>query len=227
MSVRSGLAAVRERLQAALKQAGRPSDDARLVAISKMQPSQAVREAYDLGQRVFGENYIQEASAKIAEVGPGPVWHLTGRLQTNKAKAAVSLFSMIQSLHSLELAAALEKQCAAQNRRLEVLIQVNLSGETQKSGCRPEETLPLALALLGMPHLQLRGLMTMPPFFDEPEKARPYFAQLRMLKEKLAPELPKNCMDELSMGMSGDFEAAVAEGATLVRVGSAIFGERA
>ncbi|MFH1058297.1 MAG: YggS family pyridoxal phosphate-dependent enzyme [Pseudomonadota bacterium] len=226
MSVADGLTAVRSRMAAAAQAAGRSPKDVRLVAVSKTQPPEAVREALAAGQVVFGENYVQEAAAKIAGAGPGPEWHFIGHLQTNKARQAAELFSAVQSVHSLKLAQALDRRAGELDKRIMVLIQVSLAGEEQKSGCLPAEASGLAQAIAALPHLDLRGLMTMPPFFDEPEAARPYFAGLRELAAALAPDLPAGAMSELSMGMSGDFEAAIAEGATLVRVGTAIFGAR-
>ncbi|MFZ5587770.1 MAG: YggS family pyridoxal phosphate-dependent enzyme [Thermodesulfobacteriota bacterium] len=226
MSLAENLAAVRARMAAAAERAGRRPEDVRLVAVAKTQPPEAVRAALAAGQVVFGENYVQEAAAKIAQVGPGPRWHFIGRLQTNKARQAADLFDAVQSLHSLKLAQALDRRAGELNKRIMVLIQVSLAGETQKSGCSPAEAPALAQAVADLPNLDLRGLMTLPPFFDQPEAARPYFAALRELAQELARDLPAGAMSELSMGMSGDFEAAIAEGATLVRVGAAIFGAR-
>jgi len=226
VSVADKLAAVRARMAQAARRAGRRPEDVRLVAVAKTQPPEAVRAALAAGQVIFGENYVQEAAAKIAQVGPGPQWHFIGRLQTNKARQAAELFDAVQSLHGLKLAQALDRRAGELNKRIMVLIQVSLAGETQKSGCSPAEAPALAQAVAALPNLDLRGLMTLPPFFDQPEAARPYFARLRELAQELARDLPAGAMRELSMGMSGDFEAAIAEGATLVRVGTAIFGAR-
>lgn len=226
MSIAQNLQAVRERMAQAARAAGRDPAGVRLVAVSKMHSAGEVAQALSAGQTLFGENYVQEAQSKIAQVGPGARWHFIGHLQGNKARLAAQLFDMVESVHSLKLAQALDRHCQELGRTLPVLLQVNLGGEAQKSGCQPEEAPALALALAALPGLRLKGLMTMPPFFDDPAQARPIFAGLRRLAASLAPGLPPGCMDELSMGMSGDFEAAIAEGSTLVRVGTAIFGRR-
>jgi PLP dependent protein len=226
MSIAGNLAQVRERMAAAARAAGRDPQEVRLVAVSKLHPAAEVNAALAAGQVIFGENYVREAQDKIAAVGPGAQWHFIGHLQGNKARLAAELFHMVQTVHSLKLARALDRHCQDLGRRLAVLVQVNLGGEAQKSGCPPAEAPALALAVAALPGLELKGLMTMPPFFDDPEQARPIFAGLRRLARTLAPDLPPGSMDELSMGMSGDFAAAIAEGATLVRVGTAIFGGR-
>ncbi len=226
MSIAQNLAAIRARMDAAAHSVGRQPGEVNLVAVSKRNPPQAVATALAAGQVDFGENYVQEAAAKIPALGPGPRWHLIGHLQTNKARQAAQLFSVIQTLDSLKLAQALDRQAGELGKRLTVLIQVSLAGEAQKSGLEPTQVPALAQAVAALPHLDLRGLMTMPPFFDDPEAARPFFARLRQLAQTLAPELPPQAMSQLSMGMSGDFEIAIQEGATLVRVGTAIFGAR-
>ena len=226
MSIARNLEEIRERMATAAAQAGREPDSVRLVAVSKIKPAQAVQEALAAGQVLFGENYVQEASEKIPKVGGGPTWHMIGHLQSNKAKLCVSLFDAVQTLDRLKLAKALSRHAAELGKNLTVFIQVNVGAEEQKSGCTPQEALALAQGVARLPGLSLKGLMTMPPFFDDPERARPLFAKLRELAEVMAPELPPGCMTELSMGMSGDFEAAIKEGATLVRVGTAIFGSR-
>lgn len=226
MSIAQNLQAVRERMARAAMAAGRDPAGVRLVAVSKMHSAAEVAQALAAGQTLFGENYAQEAQAKIATVGPGARWHFIGHLQSNKARLAAGLFDMIESVHSLKLAQALDRHCQETGKRLPVLLQVNLGGEAQKSGCHPHEAPALAFALAALPGLELKGLMTMPPFYDDPDQARPIFAALRRLARSLAPDLPPGSMDELSMGMSGDFEAAIAEGSTLVRVGTAIFGQR-
>jgi pyridoxal phosphate enzyme (YggS family) len=226
MSIAGNLALVQERIAKAAASAGRDPQTVRLVAVSKLHPATEVSQALAAGQVIFGENYVQEAQDKIAAVGPGPRWHFIGHLQGNKARLAAELFHMVQTVHSLKLAKTLDRHCRELGRRLPVLVQVNLGGEDQKSGCPPGEAPALAVAVAALPGLELKGLMTMPPFFDDPEQARPLFAGLRRLARTLAPDLPPGSMDELSMGMSGDFEAAIAEGSTLVRVGTAIFGSR-
>lgn len=226
MSIAQNLAAIRARMDAAAISVGRRPGEVTLVAVSKRNPAEAVAMALAAGQVDFGENYVQEAAGKIPALGAGPRWHLIGHLQTNKARQAAELFAVIQTLDSLKLARALDRQAGELGKRLTVLLQVSLAGEAQKSGLAPDQVPALAQAVAALPHLDLRGLMTMPPFFDDPEAARPYFAQLRQLAHTLAPDLPPQAMSQLSMGMSGDFEAAIQEGATLVRVGTAIFGAR-
>jgi len=226
MSIAANLALVTSRIAAAAKASGRKPEQVRLVAVSKMHGPQAVKAALAAGQILFGENYVQEAQDKIAAVGPGPSWHFIGHLQSNKAKVAAELFDVVQSLDRLKLAKALDRHAGDLGRKLGVLLQVNVGGEAQKSGCQPQDAAALAQEVAKLEHLELSGLMTMPPFFDDPERARPVFAELRRLGEKLGRGLPQGAMRHLSMGMSGDYEAAIAEGATLVRVGTAIFGER-
>lgn len=226
MSVADNLKGVLMRIEDAAKAAGRDPADVRLVAVTKTKPAQAVQEALAAGQTIFGENYIQESQDKIPQVGPGAVWHFIGHLQSNKAKIAAQLFDVVQTVDRVKIAKALSRHAEEQGKTLGVLLQVNVGQEPQKSGCSEEDAPALAQAVAGLPGLKLMGLMTMPPFFDDPERARPHFASLRELAQRMAPDLPAGTMDELSMGMSGDFEAAIAEGATLVRVGTAIFGSR-
>jgi hypothetical protein len=225
MDIASRLAEVNQRMAAAAAAAGRRPEEVRLVAVSKLHPAGEVARALAAGQALFGENYVQEARDKIPEVGGG-AWHLIGPLQSNKAKLAVELFDAVQTVDRPKIARALARHAAERGKELRVLVQVNLGGEAQKSGCRPEEAFSLAQEAAGLEGLRLAGLMTMPPFFDDPERVRPIFARLRRLAARLAPDLPPGSMEELSMGMSGDFEAAIAEGATLVRVGTALFGAR-
>jgi pyridoxal phosphate enzyme (YggS family) len=184
-------------------------------------------EAVQAGQRIFGENYVQELTAKAAQV-TGPVeWHFIGSLQSNKVKYIAGLVTMIHSVDRLSLAEEIEKQWGKLDKTCEVLVEINISGEISKAGTDTIEALQLVRDIARLPHLRIKGLMTMPPFFDDPELARPYFRELRELAGTIAAEnIPNVEMRELSMGMSGDFEAAIEEGATLVRVGSAIFGHR-
>ncbi|MBW1708356.1 MAG: YggS family pyridoxal phosphate-dependent enzyme [Deltaproteobacteria bacterium] len=216
------IASVSERIQAACRRAGRSPADVQLVAVTKTLPSETIHAALEAGLKVFGENYIQEARAKIEEIGPSASWHFIGHLQTNKAKYAVKLFDLIHSVDSLKLARELDKRAESINRRIPILIQVNISEEESKSGVDKAYTADLAAQACELPNLEVRGLMTMPPFFDQPEKARPYFKALREVQESIGSPLT-----ELSMGMSGDFEVAIEEGATIIRVGTAIFGPRA
>lgn len=226
MGVAENLRRVRSAMAEAEARAGREPGSVRLVAVSKIHPPEAVRQALAAGQTIFGENYLQEAAGKIEALGPGPVWHFIGHLQSNKARPAAQLFDVVETVHSLKLARALDRHAAELGKRLAVLIQVNLGGEEQKSGCAPAEAAELAREAASLKALHLRGLMTMPPYDEDPEAARSIFAGLRELAAKLARELPPGSMDELSMGMSHDFQVAIEEGATLVRVGTAIFGAR-
>jgi pyridoxal phosphate enzyme (YggS family) len=223
------VAAVRERIARAAERAARPPGDIRLVAISKTHPPEAVREAFAAGVTDFGENRVQEAEPKIAATvdlrESGLRWHLVGHLQSNKARRAAALFEVVQSLDSLDLASRLARSGAEAGRPVRALVQVDLAGEETKFGLPEEELLPVLEALRGKEGLRIEGLMVLPPFFEEPERARPYFRRLRSLHDRAqAAGLLEG--RELSMGMSHDFEAAVEEGATIVRVGTAIFGER-
>ena len=223
------VAAVRERIARAVERASRPPGDVRLVAISKTHPPQAVRAAFVAGVRDFGENRVQEAEPKIAATADlrqsGLLWHLVGHLQSNKARRAAALFEVVQSLDSLDLALRLARFGAESGQPVRALVQVDLAGEETKFGLPEAELLPVLEALRGKEGLRIEGLMVLPPFFEEPERARPYFRRLRSLHDQAqAAGLLEG--RELSMGMSHDFEAAVEEGATIVRVGTAIFGDR-
>jgi pyridoxal phosphate enzyme (YggS family) len=224
-SIAQNLEDVRRSIAAAAQKAGRDPAAVKLVAVSKTVDLARLKEAWDAGQQIFGENYLQEARGKIAALGPGPTWHFIGHLQTNKAKAAVELFHLIHSVDRLHLAQALEKAAAGRQKVQEILLQVNLAGEASKSGAPPEAVPELLGEIARLPHLRVVGLMTMPPWFDDPEAVRPHFRGLRELRDRLLP-LNLGPLPELSMGMSGDFEAAIEEGATLVRIGTAIFGRR-
>lgn len=216
------IAAIRERISRAAENSGRDASEIRLVAVSKTHPVDTLREALDLGLTVFGENKVQEGESKIVELGRDSAeWHLIGHLQSNKARRAVQLFDVIESVDSLELAQRLERICGEEGREeLPVFVQVDLAGEATKSGVPPTELAPLIGFLQNCRHLRLVGLMILPPYFDDPEKTRPYFRKLREIRDEMLPG------GELSMGMSHDFEVAIEEGATLVRVGTAIFGSR-
>jgi hypothetical protein len=214
-------------MAAAAMRAGRPPDSVKLVGVTKTVDMERIKEAVSAGLQILGENYVQEARDKIKEAGGEVSWHFVGRLQTNKAKYAVKLFDMIETVDSVKLAKELNRRAQPLGRIIPIIIQVNLAGEVSKGGVEPSECISLIKQISDLSNLQIRGLMTMPPFFDQPEKARPYFAKLRELSQKIAEaQLPRVEMDELSMGMSGDFETAIEEGATLVRVGTAIFGKR-
>lgn len=224
------LAEVRERIAAAAARAGRRPEEVLLVAVSKTVPAEAVAAALAAGQRVFGENRVQEAVAKASAVGAGAgaTWHLIGHLQRNKAKPAARLFDVIETVDTLDLAAELDRRAQEAGRRLPVLVQVHIGDEPSKSGVSPARAPALIEAAAGLPHLQLRGLMAIPPPPAAPGDSRRWFALLRGLRDRWDGEhCPRGTLRELSMGMSEDYEAAVEEGATIVRVGSAIFGARA
>jgi hypothetical protein len=228
VDIKENIARVLERIAAACLRSGRRPEEVRLVAISKTVPPERIREAYEAGLRDFGENRVQEAKAKRPALSDLSVtWHLVGHLQTNKAKAARELFHWVHSLDSLHLAEKLHQAAPASGERLPVLIEVNLGEEATKTGVRAAEVLPLAEQVSRLEALQLCGLMVIPPFLDNPEQVRPYFRRLRELAREIESEnLPGVFMRELSMGMSQDFEVAIEEGATMVRVGTAIFGPR-
>jgi pyridoxal phosphate enzyme (YggS family) len=225
--ISKNLAQVRERIETAALRCGRAPLKVRLVAVSKTVLAERVCQAIEAGVKILGENYVQEAQKKIEVLGHNVAWHFIGHLQTNKAKVAVRLFDLIHSVDSLNLAQELNRQAQDQGKVLPVLLQVNLSGETQKFGAQEREIFQVAEKLSGMEGLLVKGLMTMPPYFEDPEASRPYYVELRKLSERLAQQkLARILIEELSMGMSNDFEVAVEEGATLVRVGTAIFGPR-
>jgi pyridoxal phosphate enzyme (YggS family) len=226
--VRDRLERVRERIQKAADAGHRSVDTIRLIAVSKTVPAGPVEEAVAAGVTDLGENYIQEAREKINSLAALPVnWHFIGHLQSNKAKYAVRLFDLIHSVDSLKLANELDKYAKKVGKIQSVLIQVNIAKEDTKAGVFVENTRQLLQDLSRLENISIRGLMTMPPYFNAPEKVRPFFAALRELRDRINAEaIPNVALDELSMGMSGDFEAAIEEGATMVRIGTAIFGER-
>lgn len=220
------LRTVRAQIDEAIARAGRPRDAVRLLAVSKSKPPEAIRAAYAAGQRDFGENYVQEMvdKARLLEDLADLRWHFIGTLQRNKAKHAAQVAEVIHTVDREELALELDRRAAAANRVLEVLVEVNVGGEESKSGCAPEAVGALLAALQGAAHLRVKGLMAIPPYVDDPQAARPFFQRLCALRDEHGgPSL----LPELSMGMSHDFPVAIEEGATLVRVGTAIFGERA
>lgn len=229
-ALRGRVADVRRRIERAALRANRAPEEVTLVGVSKTQPAEMLKLARDAGLADFGENRVQEADAKITEVGRSLArWHLIGHLQANKARRAVLLFDLIHSLDSAALAQRLDRLCIEEGRdELPVLIQVDLAGEETKSGASEEELPELVEAVRAAERLSLRGLMTLPPFFAEAESARPFFRRLRELRDALHSRLAFDATrrGELSMGMSHDFEVAIEEGATMVRVGTAIFGER-
>jgi len=231
MSIAENLAIVRERIAATARRLGRRPEDVAHMAVSKTFPAEGIKEAYAAGQRLFGENRVQEFAEKSAAVAElaNAEFHLIGHLQSNKAARAAQLFSAVDSLDSLALARKLDAAAANTNRKLAVLIEINVGGEAAKSGVAPDspELEQLLTAAPGLQHLEFGGLMTIPPFTEDPEGARGYFRRLRELRDHIATRhLPAVSMDVLSMGMSHDFEVAIEEGSTCVRLGTAIFGER-
>jgi pyridoxal phosphate enzyme (YggS family) len=217
---------IKQRIHEAALGAGRDPSEVRLVAVTKTVTLDRLQEAVAAGHTLFGENYVQEAKRKIAALGPGLTWHFIGHLQSNKAKAAVEVFDLIHSVDRLSLARSLEQAAARLGKVQNILLQVNLAGEESKSGTAPEAAQELLSEISQMPHLKVLGLMTMPPWLPA-EEVRPYFRALRELRDRLRGlQVVDGDLPELSMGMTGDFEVAVAEGATLVRIGTAIFGER-
>ena len=219
---------VHERIQQAAQSCSRSADAIQLIAVSKTMPAEVVGKAIAAGVTDLGENYIQEARDKINRLATTSVnWHFIGHLQSNKAKYAVRLFDLIHSVDSLKLARELDKYAKKNDKVQAVLIQVNVAKEESKSGVYVENTLKLLTDIAQLDHISVKGLMTMPPYFNAPEKVRPFFVALRELRDQIrSAQIPNIAMDELSMGMTGDFEAAIEEGATMVRIGTAIFGER-
>ncbi|MBS0012360.1 MAG: YggS family pyridoxal phosphate-dependent enzyme [Desulfobacterales bacterium] len=219
---------IRERIKKAALDRGRSPENVRLVAVTKTVSPEQIRKAAEAGLDCFGENYIQEADKKIKALADiGVSWHFIGHLQSNKAKYAVRLFDLIHSVDSLKLAKELNRQASGHGKIQKILIQVNLAGEQTKSGAGKQAAVELISDIARLENLSVQGLMTLPPFFDAPETVRPYFRQLADLRDEIAAKNIANVkMAELSMGMTGDFETAIEEGATLVRIGTAIFGER-
>jgi hypothetical protein len=222
--IRERLLAVRQRIEAAAARSGRSASAVTLVAVSKTMPVEAVREAVAAGATILGENRVQEAGDKIAALPGVAEWHLIGHLQTNKAKPAAEVFDCIHSLDSIRLAQLLDRAASEAGKRLRCLIQVNVGEEAQKSGIPAAEVRPLLEEAARLTHLLVEGLMAIPPFLSDPEAVRPFFRRLRELREVLVREGAS--LPHLSMGMTHDFEAAIEEGATLVRIGTAIFGPR-
>ncbi len=218
---------VRERVARAAERAGRSPDDVLIVGASKQVEVARIEQAMAAGLRHVGENYVQEAKPKVAALGSRVTWHFIGHLQTNKARDAVRMFDVIHSLDRLELAKELSKRAVALGKVMDVFVEVNIAGEETKSGIAPDEVEGLMRQAAELPNLRVRGLMTMPPLFDDPEKSRPYFRALRTLKENLTQKNISNVeLSHLSMGMTADFEVAIEEGATIVRIGTGIFGPR-
>jgi pyridoxal phosphate enzyme (YggS family) len=231
MPITEDVAVVRERIARAVKRAGRRTEDIALMAVSKTNPPENIRAAYDAGLRLFGENRVQEFTGKAEALRDlhDAEWHMIGHLQTNKAARTAELFHAVDSVDSLKLAEKLDAAARNLGRKLNVLVEINVGGETAKSGVAPDsqDLEELLSAAPRLEALRFRGLMTVPPFADDPERARPYFRKLRELRDTIAARnLSAVSMDQLSMGMSHDFEIAIEEGSTCVRVGTAIFGER-
>jgi hypothetical protein len=223
-AIKENLLWVMERIEKAARKAGRDPAEVKLVAVSKTVEVARIREAIEAGVSMLGENYIQEAQKKIEQIGRSVSWHFIGHLQSNKAKYAIRLFDMIHSVDGHPLVEELNRRAEQADRVIKVMIEVNLSKEATKFGTDEEMVFALARRIQTLKHLSLEGLMTMPPYFDSPEMSRPYYIALRELKERMIKErIP---MKELSMGMSNDFEVAIEEGATFIRVGTAIFGPR-
>jgi PLP dependent protein len=224
---------VLKRIRHAAINCGRDPESVRLVAVTKTVPTSRIKSAIEAGVTIFGENYVQEARNKIKELSSCQVsWHFIGTLQSNKAKYVVKLFDLIHSVDSVKLVMEIDKQAKKTGKIQDILIQVNVAGEIQKTGILPKQAFEMLKTVSTFENIAVKGLMTMPPYFNDPEKVRPYFKQLSELRIHLQKELSalpytNNIrLDELSMGMTGDFEEAIDEGATLVRIGTAIFGER-
>jgi pyridoxal phosphate enzyme (YggS family) len=225
-AIQINLSAVKQRIAKTAISCGRDPESVQLVVVAKTQPAPLVLKAIEAGAGIIGENYIQEARTKFELlIGQPARWHFIGHLQSNKAKYAVRIFELIHSVDSLKLAAELDKQARSAGKTQNILVQVNISNESTKSGVGQERALDLIRTIAAYQNICIQGLMTMPPFFNAPESARPYFTALRRLRDRIEQHL-KIPLQHLSMGMTGDFQVAIEEGATLVRIGTAIFGER-
>ena len=226
MGIRENVQKIKERIERACERVGRDPRKVLILAASKTRTPEEIREVFEAGIKLFGENRVQEARNKIPLLFDLPIeWHMIGHLQKNKVKYAVNLFDVVESLDSKELADELEKRLSGIEKKMRVFIEVKLSPEETKHGCSPKEVLELVRYVLNLEHLKLEGLMTVPPYFEDPELVRPYFRKLREIKDEFEDSLGIN-FPHLSMGMSHDFEVAVEEGATIVRIGTAIFGPR-
>jgi PLP dependent protein len=227
-TITENLAGIRQRIQAACARSGRDPARVSVLGVTKTVSMERIREAVTVGVSLLGENYVQEARQKVAALADLPVsWHFIGHLQSNKARLAVELFEWIHTLDRLSLAQALDREAQKRGHPIPVLLQINMGGEDSKSGLAPDRALDFFRSLAPVDGLRVRGLMTLPPYFEDPEDVRPYFRQLAKLMEQMRQEAPHpEDLTELSMGMSHDFEVAIEEGATLVRIGTALFGER-
>lgn len=225
--IKANIERICQRIASACARCNRDPDSVRLVAVSKVKPAALIDEAFAAGQRLFGESYVQELRDKVEDVKSPVEWHFIGNLQSNKVKYLTRHVTLIHSVDRLSLAREISRQWGKLERDARILLQVNVGDETSKAGCAITDLEQLARAVARLPHLHICGLMCLPPFHEDPEQVRPYFKVLHDLAAALArQQIPGVRMDELSMGMSGDFEVAIEEGATLVRVGTAIFGER-
>ena len=225
--IKKNINEIEKRIADAAARVGRDPNSIKLMAVTKTFPVERIREAMEAGLTLFGENYVQEAREKIPAIGNAVSWHMIGHLQTNKAKYVVHLFDCIHSVDRLDLAKELDKRAGQIDCTLNILIEVNVSGEESKSGIPKTDAMELIRQISVLPNLAVRGLMTMPPYSDDPETSRPYFVALRELRDEINQAGIANIrMDELSMGMTDDFEVAIEEGATIVRIGRAIFGQR-
>jgi hypothetical protein len=223
--IAANFSAIRERIAAACTRAGRDTAGITLVAVTKGQPPQAIQAAIEAGHFIFGENRVQEAKAKIPQCAGRASWHMIGHLQSNKARDAVHFFEMIESVDTLSLATEVNKWAEKSAKTMPILLEVNAAGESSKFGYNPSALLEQFMQINALPKIEVRGLMTVAPWSQEPEKVRPVFRKLRDLKEQCEQKLGAS-LPHLSMGMSGDFEVAIEEGATIVRIGTALFGPR-
>jgi pyridoxal phosphate enzyme (YggS family) len=227
LTLQERLEEIQQKVAEAALRSGRDPSAVRLVAAVKSVPVDRILEAVEAGVEMLGENYVQEAQRLRQEIVQPVQWHMIGHLQSNKARQAVRLFDVIETVDREKIVKELQRCAQSEGKRLDVLIQVDLSGEETKSGAEREQVLQLIEVVAACENLRCVGLMTLPPFFDDPDGARPYFSELRKLRDALRPRVPSGVvLRELSMGMSGDFEVAVEEGATLVRIGTALFGAR-
>lgn len=225
--IASNIAKIKQRIAAAAERSHRPPDSVKLLAVTKTIPRMLIEEAISAGVTALGENYVQEAKEKITALGRKTEWHMIGHLQTNKAKYAVKLFDYIHSVDRLDLAVEIDKRAGLAGRKINILIEVNVSGEKSKNGIEETKAIGLLQAISGLGNIAVQGLMTMAPYSSDPENSRSCFSGLRNLQQKIIREgIAGIRMDELSMGMTDDFEIAIEEGATIVRIGRAIFGER-
>jgi pyridoxal phosphate enzyme (YggS family) len=218
---------IRQRIAVAATRAGRDANSIKLMAVTKTVSPEKISQAINAGIAIFGENYVQEAKEKITALGKQAQWHMIGHLQTNKAKYAVNLFDYVHSVDRIELARELDKKAGLTGHKMNILIEVNVSGEQTKGGVSANDALDLVKQMAPLENISVRGLMTMAPYSDNPENSRPYFSALKNLRNQISHEqIPEIQMEELSMGMTDDFEVAIEEGATIVRIGRAIFGTR-